>query len=104
MNHTRFLFLKTVAPVLLLAACVSVQPPADPLPSWTDGPSKQRIMEFVAEVTDPGAANFVPQAQRIATFDNDGTLWIEYPTYTQVLFAFDRVKVLAPQHPEWKTK
>ena len=61
-------------------------------------------MEFVAAVTDKNGKDFVKPADRIATFDNDGTLWVEYPMYTQVLFAFDRVKELAPQHPEWKTK
>lgn len=77
---------------------------ADPLASWNDGPAKKAILEFVAAVTDKNSKDYVKPADRIATFDNDGTLWIEYPMYTQVLFAFDRVKVLAPQHPEWKTK
>jgi phosphoglycolate phosphatase-like HAD superfamily hydrolase len=77
---------------------------ADPLPSWNDGPAKKAIVEFVAAVTDKNGKDFVKPADRIATFDNDGTLWVEYPMYTQVLFAFDRVKELAPQHPEWKTK
>ena len=77
---------------------------ADPLASWNDGPAKKAILEFVAAVTDKNSKDYVKPADRIATFDNDGTLWIEYPMYTQVLFAFDRVKVLAPQHPEWKTR
>jgi phosphoserine phosphatase len=77
---------------------------ADPLPSWTDGPTKTAIIEFVQAVTKQGGADYVRPEERIATFDNDGTLWVEYPIYTQVLFAFDRVKKLAPQHPEWKTK
>jgi len=76
---------------------------ADPLPSWRDGKSKQAIMEFVARVTLPGSPDFVPEPERIATFDNDGTLWAEQPAYFQLLFALDRVKTLAPQHPEWKT-
>jgi phosphoserine phosphatase len=76
----------------------------DALPSWNDGPTKKAIVEFVAAVTDETGRDYVEQAERIATFDNDGTLWVEYPMYTQVLFAFDRVKKLAPQHPEWKTK
>jgi phosphoserine phosphatase len=76
----------------------------DLLPSWNDGPTKNRILEFVAAVTDKTSKDYVEPAERIATFDNDGTLWVEYPMYTQVLFAFDRVKTLAPQHPEWKTK
>ncbi len=76
---------------------------ADPLPSWNDGPSKQAILKFVADVTKEGAPDFVPPPERIATFDNDGTLWSEQPLYFQVAFALERVKVLAPQHPEWKT-
>jgi phosphoglycolate phosphatase-like HAD superfamily hydrolase len=74
------------------------------LPSWNDGPAKAAILEFVAAVTDENGKDYVEPAQRIATFDNDGTLWVEYPMYTQALFAFDRVKKLAPQHPEWKTQ
>jgi len=76
---------------------------ADSLPSWNDGPAKKAILEFVAAVTDEKSPDYVAPAERIATFDNDGTLWVEYPMYTQALFAFDRVKALAPQHPEWKT-
>ncbi|MBI5364611.1 MAG: haloacid dehalogenase-like hydrolase [Planctomycetes bacterium] len=74
----------------------------DPLPSWNDGKSKQSIVAFVAKVTKAGSPDFVPPAERIATFDNDGTLWAEQPIYTQFAFAFDRVKALAPKHPEWK--
>jgi phosphoglycolate phosphatase-like HAD superfamily hydrolase len=77
---------------------------ADPLPSWNDGQAKQSIIEFVAKVTKPGSPDFVPVPERIATFDNDGTLWAEQPLYVQLQFALDRVKALAPQHPEWKTK
>lgn len=77
---------------------------ADPLPSWNEGKTKQAILKFVADVTEQGGPHYVPPEARIATFDNDGTLWVEYPLYTQVLFAFDRVKKLAPQHPEWKTQ
>src|SRR6185312_472852 len=75
----------------------------DPLPSWNDGKAKQSILDFVANVTREGSANFVPVPQRIATFDNDGTLWVEQPLYTQFVFALDRLHLLAPQHPEWKT-
>ncbi len=75
---------------------------ADPLPSWQEGKAKQSIIEFVTEVTQEGSAEFVPPAERIATFDNDGTLWAEQPAYVQLLFALDRVKTLAPQHPEWQ--
>jgi phosphoglycolate phosphatase-like HAD superfamily hydrolase len=73
-----------------------------PLPSWNDGATKQAILDFVAAVTREGSPDFVPPAERIATFDNDGTLWVEHPMYTQLAFALDRVKTLAPQHPEWK--
>jgi len=76
----------------------------NPLSSWNDGPAKKAILEFVAAVTDENTKDYVPAEERIAVFDNDGTLWVEYPMYTQVLFALDRVKKLAPQHPEWKTK
>jgi phosphoserine phosphatase len=75
----------------------------DPLPSWNEGASKKAITDFVARVTKDGGSDFVPVDQRIATFDNDGTLWVEQPIYTQFVFLLDRVKSLAPQHPEWKT-
>ncbi len=75
-----------------------------PLPSWNDGATKQSILDFVAAVTREGSPNFVPVPQRIATFDNDGTLWVEQPMYVQLAFALDRVKALAPLHPEWKKK
>jgi phosphoglycolate phosphatase-like HAD superfamily hydrolase len=77
---------------------------ADALPSWNEGATKSAIVEFVAKVTKKGGKEYVPPAQRIATFDNDGTLWAEQPLYFQFLFALDRVKALAPQHPEWKDK
>ena len=76
---------------------------ADPLPSWNNGPAKQSIVAFVEKVTTPGSPDFVPMTQRIATFDNDGTLWSEQPAPVQLYFALDRVKALAPQHPEWQT-
>jgi phosphoserine phosphatase len=76
----------------------------DPLPSWNDGSTKKAVLAFVAAVTDKNGSDYVPPAERIAVFDNDGTLWVEYPMYTQVLFIFDRVKQLASAHPEWKTK
>ena len=75
----------------------------DPLPSWNSGAAKQSIVAFVEKVTTPGSPVFVPMPQRIATFDNDGTLWSEQPLPVQLYFALDRVKALAPQHPEWKT-
>ncbi len=77
---------------------------ADPLPSWNDGPAKKNIMEFVGKVTKEGSPAFVPLSERIAVFDNDGTLWAEQPMYFQLIFALDRVKATASQHPEWKTK
>lgn len=75
---------------------------ADPLPSWNDGSAKQSIVAFVEKVTKEGSPDFVPAGRRLATFDNDGTLWAEQPMYVQLLFALDRVKALAPQRPEWK--
>jgi hypothetical protein len=92
---------------LLVAALVfttAVARAADPLPSWNDGPAKKSIIDFVAKVTTAGSPDFVPVAERIATFDNDGCLWAEQPMYFQAFFVFDRIKVLAPQHPEWKDK
>jgi phosphoserine phosphatase len=76
----------------------------DSLPSWKDGKARQSIIDFVTKVTREGTSDFVPPDERIATFDNDGTLWAEHPMYFQLLFALDRVKELAPQHPEWKDK
>ena len=76
----------------------------DPLPSWNDGAAKQRIVAFVTGVTTAGGPTFVPPAERIAVFDNDGTLWAEQPMYFQLAFALDRVKALALRHPEWKEK
>jgi len=76
----------------------------DPLPSWNEGVAKQSIIDFVARVTDEAAPDFVPVPERIATFDNDGTLWAEQPMYFQLFFAIDRVKTLAPEHPEWASQ
>ncbi|WP_244735498.1 HAD family hydrolase [Rhizobium laguerreae] len=75
---------------------------SDPLPSWNDTASKAAIVSFVEKVTGQGSPDFVPEPERVAVFDNDGTLWVEHPMYTQLAFALDRVKALAPQHPEWK--
>ncbi len=74
----------------------------DPLPSWNDGPSKKAIIDFVTITTKAGSSDFIPIPERIACFDNDGTLWSEQPMYFQFAFVMDRVKALAPQHPEWK--
>ena len=87
---------------LVLASVYGAAAADDPLPSWTDGTAKRSIVDFVQRVTIPGGKDFVPESERIATFDNDGTLWAEQPIYFQLAFAFDRIKALAPQHPEWK--
>ena len=92
--------------IVVLAIClasVTLARAQDPLPSWNDGPAKQSIINFVEKVTKPGSPDFVPVPERIAVFDNDGTLWCEQPVPVQLYFALDRVKALAPQHPEWKT-
>jgi len=89
--------------------CAAPTPPpaagstADPLPSWNDGTAKQSILDFVARVTDAGGLDFVPAAERVAVFDNDGTLWSEQPMYFQLFFALERVRAMAPEHPEWAT-
>jgi len=90
--------------LILLLQLSSAAFAADPLPSWNDGPAKQSIITFVEKVTTPGSPDFVPVPERIATFDNDGTLWCEQPLPVQLYFALDRVKALAPKHPEWKTQ
>jgi phosphoserine phosphatase len=87
----------------LVLATVSVHA-ADPLPSWNDSNAKTSIVEFVGKVTEKGSPDFVPEPRRIATFDNDGTLWAEQPMYFQLFFAVDRVRELAATHPEWETK
>jgi hypothetical protein len=94
-----------VLPAIALSALfnISLFAADDPLPSWNDTAPKKAILTFVERVTKEGSPDFVPPAERIAVFDNDGTLWPEEPTYFQFLFTLDRVKALAPQHPEWKT-
>jgi haloacid dehalogenase-like hydrolase len=87
-----------------LAFTTTISMAADPLPSWNEGPAKKAIIEFVTKVTKPGASDFIPVPERIATFDNDGTLWCEQPLPVQLYFVLDRVKTLAPQHPEWNDK
>jgi phosphoserine phosphatase len=101
--QSRFQFLIFGFVAFFVVSICSVSYAADPLPSWNDGTAKEAILYFVNAVTDKNSKDYVEPAERIATFDNDGTLWVESPMYTQALFAFDRVKVLAPQHPEWKT-
>jgi len=98
--HVQVVFLV----LALICSEVAIARADDPLPSWNDGKAKQSILAFVERVTTPGSPEFVPPADRIATFDNDGTLWAEKPMYFQLFFALDRVKVLAPKHPEWKDK
>ena len=98
---------RTFIAIMLLASMAStslIACAADPLPSWNDGPAKKSIINFVEKVTKPGSPEFVPVPERIAVFDNDGTLWCEKPMPVQLFFVLDRVKALAPQHPEWKTK
>ena len=87
--------------VVVSVVCAGAQ--TDPLPSWNDTAPKKAIVAFVEKVTKEGSSDFVPLDQRIATFDNDGTLWVEQPMYTQLAFMLDRVKQLAPKHPVWKT-
>ena len=99
----RRILLSTLALLPALRSTSASAQGADPLPSWNDGATKQSITNFVARVTTQGP-DFVPMDQRIATFDNDGTLWIEQPMYVQLAFILDRVKALAPQNPGWKTK
>ncbi|MGH6735891.1 MAG: HAD family hydrolase [Methyloceanibacter sp.] len=89
---------------LVLCVTSSVEAADDPLPSWNDGSVKESIVDFVLRVTTDGSPDYVAPANRIATFDNDGTLWVEQPIYTQFAFAIDRVKATANQHPDWKTK
>jgi len=90
-------------PLTHLAGCASTATAADPLPSWNETASKKAIVAFVQRTTTAGTPDFVPLPERIAVFDNDGTLWAEQPMYVQAFFMIDRVKALAPQHPEWKT-
>ena len=95
---------KTILAAALICALTfsaTIARAADPLPSWNDGAAKKSITAFVEKVTKSGSPDFVPVAERIATFDNDGTLWSEQPMYFQAFFIFDRIKALAPQHPEW---
>jgi hypothetical protein len=114
MKHTVSLLLFAALVVTLGVAHIGCAPQSDvqsaleeavdPLPSWNEGAARQSIEGFVVRVTDPASTDFVPEEERIATFDNDGTLWSEQPAYFQLLFAIDRVKALAPEHPEWAKK
>jgi len=102
MNAVKKRYFLTFCITLILALPMQLQASDDPLPSWNDGLSKETIVAFVAAVTEKGGTDYVPPAERIAVFDNDGTLWSEQPAYFQLLFAIDRIKAMAPQHPEWK--
>ncbi|HSR88174.1 MAG TPA: haloacid dehalogenase-like hydrolase, partial [Pontiella sp.] len=82
--------------------CASISQAAESLPSWNESAAKEAILEFVASTTAAGSETFVPESERVAVFDNDGTLWAEQPLYFQAFFVFDRIKALAPGHPEWK--
>ena len=96
---------RLAASLVVLALALGATLPAapdDPLPSWKAGPARAQLMDFVGRVTAAGGPDYVPPAARIATFDNDGTLWSEQPMYVQLAFTLDRVKALAPMHPEWK--
>jgi phosphoserine phosphatase len=101
-RHHRYVIISTL--VLMLSQMLGGKALADPLPSWNEGKAKQAIINFVRIVTDRSSPQYVPPEQRIATFDNDGTLWAEQPFYFQGFFALDRVRALAPQHPEWKDR
>jgi hypothetical protein len=105
--------MKKIIPILLAILCLYACTPSreqqetiqtDPLPSWNEGNTKQAIIDYVMDITNEESENFIPVSDRIATFDNDGNLWSEQPMYFQLLFAMDRIKVLAPEHPEWKTQ
>jgi phosphoserine phosphatase len=104
MKTTHTVNLLAAALACALALATSLARAADSLPSWNDTAAKKSIVAFVAKVTKKGSPDFVPVPERIAVFDNDGTLWCEQPAPVQLYFAIDRVKALAPQHPEWKTK
>ena len=95
---------RLLLPLVALLAGLGAHAQSDPLPSWNAGPHKEAIFAFVRAVTVTSSPKFVPPQERIATFDNDGTLWGEWPMYVQAAFTFDRVKALAPQHPEWTSR
>jgi len=90
--------------LVIVTSAIVAQAAADPLPSWNDNASKKAILTFVEKVTEQDSPTFVPPPERIAVFDNDGTLWAEQPMYFQLFFALDRVRTLSPKHPEWKTQ
>ncbi len=100
---THFLSVFIITSIVIISP-VRVEAQTDALPSWNDESAKQAIIYFVESLTTVGDKDYVPPAERIAVFDNDGTLWAEKPFYFQLAFAFDRVRALAPKHPEWNKK
>ena len=108
LNKSRVSLLVFLLSILLVGGCANwpsnLFEAADPLPSWGDTTAKKNIIAFVERVTKEGGKEFVPVAERIAVFDNDGTLWVEQPMYAQLAFALDRLAALAPSHPEWQTQ
>ncbi len=95
--------LRALLLVAVLAAASAAEPPRDPLPAWNNGAAKHAILDFVQVTTDPSNPRYVAPEHRFATFDQDGTLWVEHPVYTEVVFTLDRVAALAPTHPAWRT-
>jgi hypothetical protein len=103
MDHTGCTVVRrSIAVLAIIFASFTTVRAQDPLPSWNDTAPKKAIVAFVEKVTKEGSSDFIPPNERIATIDNDGTLWAEQPIYFQVFFTVDRVKALLPQHPEWK--
>ncbi|RTZ42409.1 haloacid dehalogenase-like hydrolase [Candidimonas sp. SYP-B2681] len=102
MNALRFAAQQLFAALCIALVVIAAAHAAEPLPCWNNGPNKQAIFKFVAEVTDKRSPNYVAPAERVATFDNDGTLWSEQPLYFQFPFMIEQVKAAAPEHPEWK--
>src|SRR5262249_27966990 len=103
MTHAWSARLLLLAPLVLLdSGRLEASHRVDPLPSWRDGAAERSIVDFVAAVTREGSPSWVPPAERVAVFDNDGTLWTEQPIPVELQFAIDRVRALAPSHPEWK--
>ena len=100
-SRLNYAVIATLCGALLIAGQVQAQ--TDPLSSWNDGPAKQAIIQFVQTVTEKSSPNYVAPEDRIATFDQDGTLWVEHPLYVQGIFALERLTAMAPQHPEWQT-
>ena len=101
---SRRALLAVAAALGLTLAATSAWAQSDALPSWNEGPAKQAILDFVSATTTAGSPDYVAPEARLATFDQDGTLWVEHPIYSQVIFALDRVAALAPEHPDWKHK